>query len=116
MMFNCHCRDCQQVGGGPYHPVLVVSLADFKLSQGTLKRYASTRLTGRSNLRGFCSDCGSTLTAGEDPDRNRIGLIAASLDDPSWFKPSVDIFIGDAQPWNTLDASLPKHQHYMPRG
>ena len=115
MMFNCHCRDCQQVTGGPYLPVVLVPLRYFKITKGALQHYATTRLSGRHNLRGFCAKCGSRLTGGEDPARDFIGLTASSLDDPGWFKPTMDIFVCDAQPWDIMDAELPKHQQYMPR-
>jgi hypothetical protein len=115
LMFNCHCRDCQRVSGGPYAPVVVFSRDAFKLTRGELKRYATTRLSGKPNWRGLCPNCGSTLTDGENAERNIIGVIATSLDDPSWFKPTMDIFVGDAQPWDIMDPQLPKHQEYAPR-
>lgn len=61
MMLNCHCRDCQQVGGGPYAPIVVVPLKAVKFSRGALQHYTTTRLSGRQNLRGFCAKCGSRL-------------------------------------------------------
>jgi len=115
MMFNCHCRDCQRVSGGPYAPVLVFPLVAFKITKGELKRYATTRLSGKPNWRGFCANCGSTLTDGENAERNTIGVIATSLNDPSWFKPAMDIFVCDAQPWDIMDPQLPKYQEYAPR-
>lgn len=53
--------------------------------------------------------------AHEDPERDRIGLMAGSLGDPLRFKPAMGIFICDAQPWDAMDADLPKHPQYMPR-
>lgn len=114
-MFNCHCRDCQKVSGGPYAPVVLVPLDTFKVTKGTLKRYATTRLSGKPNWRGFCPNCGCTLTDGENAERNIVGVIAVSLDDPSWFKPAFDIFVCDAQPWNIMDPQTPKFQEYAPR-
>jgi len=37
------------------------------------------------------------------------------LDDPSWFALQFDIFVSDVQPWDLMDSSLPKYEHYMPR-
>ncbi|MGO8700460.1 MAG: GFA family protein [Limisphaerales bacterium] len=64
----------------------------------------------------MCPHCGSRLTVGEDARRKIIGLTASSLDDPSGFKPVMDIFVRDAQPWDIMDAALPKYTQYMPRG
>jgi len=44
--------------------------------------------------------------------RGIIAVTAGSLDDPSWFKPAMDIFTGDAQPWDIRDADLPEHREY----
>ncbi len=36
------------------------------------------------------------------------GVMAGSLDDPSLFKPTMDIFTDSAQPWDHMDPDLPK--------
>lgn len=114
-MFNCHCRDCQQIGGGPYAPIVVVPLSAFHLRKGELHRCSTMRINGQPNLRGFCGRCGSRISCGEDHEHDVIGLMAGSLDAPASFKPSMDIFVCDAQPWDIVDATLPKHQQYMSR-
>jgi hypothetical protein len=114
MMLKCHCRDCQQITGGPYVPVVVVPLKHFKIIKGTLQYYATPSLAGGHNLRGFCAKCGCRLTGAESPERGIIGITASSLDDTSWFKPTMDIFVCDAQSWDLMDAATPKHQEYMP--
>jgi hypothetical protein len=38
------------------------------------------------------------------------------LDDPSWFRPQMDIFISDAQPWDQVDPALPKFEKYPTSG
>jgi len=115
MMLKCHCRDCQQVSGGAYTPVVIVPLKAFKITRGALRHYATPSLAGGYNLRGFCPKCGSRLTGAENPESGIIGLTASNLDDPSWFKPKMDIFVCDAQAWNLMEPDLPKHQHYKPR-
>jgi hypothetical protein len=37
-----------------------------------------------------------------------VTIRAGSLDDPSEFRPSQDIFIVSAQPWDHMDPRLPK--------
>jgi len=39
-------------------------------------------------------------------------VLASSLDDPSLFKPQMDIFVSDAQPWDQMDPSIPKFKQY----
>jgi hypothetical protein len=115
LMLKCHCRDCQQVSGGPYVPAVVFPIRAFKITQGALQHYATPSLAGGHNLRGFCAQCGSRLTGAENPEKGIIGVVASSLDDPSLFKSQMDIFVCDAQSWDLMDPALPKHQQYMPR-
>jgi hypothetical protein len=38
------------------------------------------------------------------------GIRSASLDDPTWFAPQVEIFTRSAQPWVKMDPALPKFE------
>ncbi len=111
-MLNCHCRDCQQLSGGPYTPVVYVPRKAFRVTQGTLQHYLTPSESSGHNKRGFCPTCGSRITGAES--ERGIGITASSLDDPSWFKPKFDLWVADAQPWDTLDANLPKFDRYPP--
>jgi len=46
LMFNCHCRACQQVAGGPYVPVWIVPSKAFKLTQGKLRYHFTNSIRG----------------------------------------------------------------------
>ena len=111
-MLLCHCRDCQQVSGGPYTPVVYVPAKAFRITQGTLRYYATPSEANGENLRGFCGECGSRVT-GAQSDRG-IGITASSLDDPSWFKPKMNLWLCDAQAWDLVDKELPGFEKYPP--
>jgi hypothetical protein len=36
-------------------------------------------------------------------------IYASSLDDPSWHRPTMDIFTSSAQPWDHMDPALLKY-------
>ena len=116
MMFKCHCLDCQRVSGGGFVPGLLVPASAFRLTQGQIRYHFVPSLAGGNHKRGFCPDCGSRLTGGESDERstNFIGITAGSLDDPSWFRPTMDIFTCDAQPWDPMDENSHKYQQYPP--
>ena len=114
MMFHCHCRDCQRATGGPYVSAVIVAADSFRLTQGTPRFHASESLAGGYHNRGFCENCGSPVMAKGDGPLSFVGVHAASLDDPSWFRPKMYIFANDKQPWAQLDASLPEFREYMP--
>ena len=111
-MLNCHCRDCQQVSGGPFTPVVYVPAKAFRITKGSLRYYDTPSAAGGYNKRGFCPECGSRIT-GAESDRG-IGITASSLDDPSWFRPKMNLWVGDAQPWDLWDPKLPSFEQYPP--
>ena len=76
--------------------------------EGKLSDYVSIADSGNRITHHFCPECGSRLTGGEGPGSTGIGVTAASLDDPSGFKASADLWVSDAQPWDLMDPSTPK--------
>lgn len=113
-MGNCHCRHCQQATGSAYFPAVVVKDSDFTLEKGEVAWFERPADPGHVMRRGFCRDCGSPvlLTNGARP--GVMVIYAGSLDDPGWYKPSRDIFVKSAQPWDCMDPNLPKFDG-MPR-
>jgi len=111
-MLKCHCRDCQQVTGGPYAPVVYVPAETFKITKGVVRYHLTPSEAYGEHKRGFCPDCGSRLTGGESPGSTGIGMTASSLDDPSWFKAQIEIWTSDAQPWDPIDPTLPKFEKH----
>jgi hypothetical protein len=51
------------------------------------------------------------------PDANPhiVAIRTASLDDPSWFNPQVDVWTSDAHPWDQMNPALPKFKEYPPQ-
>jgi len=107
MSFNCHCRDCQRASGTAYASGLLVPADAFRFTQGSPKYHAATADSGRAVGRGFCGECGSPVVATQEGYPIFI-IYAASLDDPSWHRPTMDMFTSSAQPWDHLDPGLQK--------
>ncbi len=105
---NCHCRDCQRTTGTAYAPVLAVPKGTLSIIQGKPTYYTSQSDSGETVSRGFCPQCGSGLFSKLSANPDIIGLKAASLDDPSWFQPAMDIYTDSAQPWDVMNPDLPK--------
>jgi hypothetical protein len=82
----------------------------FRLTRGALRHFHTPSLRGGHNQRGSCADCGSPIS-GAETERG-IGIHAASLDDPSWFRAQMEIHVADAQPWDVLDPALPRFEQY----
>ena len=70
--------------------------------------------SGQIVSRGFCPACGSRLFLKAEMMPDLMDIMAGSLDDPSWFQPTMDIFTASAQPWDFMNPNLPKFPNMPP--
>jgi hypothetical protein len=110
-MLNCHCRDCQRASGGSFAAIAVLPGEAVKVT-GEPRYHVVTGGSGHQVERGFCPICGSPVAIKLARMPDIFGVHAASLDDPSLFKPTVDLFTASAHSWDHMDPDLPKR----PRG
>ena len=107
MAANCYCRDCQRSTGTAMASVLLVAKTALKLA-GELKHYEVTGDSGNKVTRGFCPNCGSPILSLMSAMPDYVALKAASLDDPSLFKPMLQVFMKSAPPWAPVRDDLPQ--------
>ena len=105
---NCHCRDCQRETGGAYAPIVGVPASGFRLLQGTPRYFAVIADSGSKANRAFCGECGSPVFGRPESRPDLVTIRVGSLDQPSGFRPTQDIFTARAQPWDYMDPDLPK--------
>ncbi len=105
---NCHCRDCQRETGGAYAPIVGVPTVGFRLLQGNPRYFEVTADSGSKTSRAFCSECGSPLFGRPESRTDILTIRVGSLDQPSGFRPTQDIFTARAQPWDYMNPDLPK--------
>ena len=111
---NCHCRDCQRMSGSAFNTALVVPSASFRLTHGEPKSYAKQGDSGNTLRRAFCDTCGSPLFTENVARPAFVGIKAASVDDPSWVRPDMDIWTASAQPWDYRNPELPRFEKGPP--
>ncbi len=111
VMVNCHCRDCQRFAGSGYAAIVVMPKAAVQL-RGEPRFYRTVGDAGKAVDRGFCPTCGSPVVTKLERVPDLLGLTAASLDDPSQYKPTMDIFTASAHAWDHMDPDIEK----KPRG
>ena len=104
---NCHCRSCQKALGAAYFPGLFVPYDSLHIS-GSYKEFSTTAESGNTVYRAFCPECGTALFGRNSGFKDMRPVSAATLDDPSLFKPKHDIWVEDAQPWDCMNPELPK--------
>ena len=89
---------------------MVVSLSACKLLTGSPKYFAKKADSGNTVSRGFCSDCGSLLFVKESAAPDIIVITAGSLDDPSRYSPTGDLWTSSAQPWDHMNPDIEKFE------
>ncbi len=110
LMMNCHCRDCQKASGAACAALVIVPRQSTTI-RGELRFHEVQGESGHPVRRGFCPICGSQVAAeiGALPDV--IAIQAGSLDDPSEYKPSMEIWTTSAQPWIQMLGETEKRPH-----
>jgi hypothetical protein len=85
-----------------------------KVTKGQPAHFEKLAESGNTAKRAFGSAYGTPLFALSSAGAENIGVRAASLDDPSWFRPEANVWVGSAQPWDCLDATIPKFEKNQP--
>ena len=111
-MGNCHCRDCQRATGSAYASALLVPQSAVTII-GDVKYHEVIGDSGSIVGRGFCPNCGSRLFS-KPPIPELMGIMAGSLDDPSWFSPTMDLYTASSQPWDYMNPHLSKFTKMPP--
>ena len=109
-MNDCQCRDCQSrsgTGHGSY--MSFAQRASVKL-KGNATKWDIVADNGNVKSHAFCPTCGSPvyLTVSAMPDLFIIH--AASLDDPSRYKPQVVTYTVRGHAWDYLDPNARKFE------
>jgi hypothetical protein len=114
-MNHCQCRDCQHKSGTGHGSYLTFMSRETLKLTGEAKHWDLLDANGNGKTRGFCPTCGSpvTLTFAVMPEFFTVH--AASLDDPSRFKPQAVTYTIRGYEWDTLDPALPKFEKMPPR-
>lgn len=102
MIYNCHCANCQKIGGGAFAISATVPEAAFGFVAGTPKEIEWMSDAGNRRFGWFCGDCGSRIAHGQKPSIGFLSLRAGTLDDTGWVEPVGDIWTKSAQPWVTF--------------
>jgi hypothetical protein len=104
--FHCQCRQCQQATGTGHASLFAVPVDAVSLT-GELRFYEQTADDGNTVSRGFCPLCGSPVVGKSSGHPDIMLFAAASLDDPTRFKPEKVVWSVSRQPWDYTDPDLP---------
>ena len=104
---HCHCRSCQRAIGAGFVTWVGVKPENFEVTEGQITFCA----TSPGVQRGFCGQCGSSLTFAGDGWTD-IGITAATLDDPGVAKPTSNVYVEHQLRWVVLDENLKRYEQF----
>lgn len=98
----CHCRSCQRATGSPVSGFVGVVADHFEIQSGDIAIFESSP----GVRRGFCRQCGTSLTYEGNPWPDEVHIYTATLDDPTVLPPSVHTMTVDSIPWLITEDDL----------
>ncbi len=101
-LVHCHCKDCRRAAGAPSVAWMILPAEGVRWISGEPRTVESSP----GVMRGFCSNCGTSLTYRETSSRY-IDVTTATLDEPSDLAPIKEIWVEQRLAWDVLDESLP---------
>jgi hypothetical protein len=105
LVYTCHCTECQRLTGSAFSMALVVAADAFYLKGPEPRSTQRTADSGRTVTHWVCPDCGTWIWSGPRPDpatQDALRVLAGTLDDTSWLRPTVHFWTRNAQPWVVL--------------
>jgi hypothetical protein len=110
---HCHCRDCQHKSGTG-HGSYLTFMSTGVTQSGQAKLWNMVADSGKTKTRAFCPACGSPVYQTYPAAPEVFTVHAASLDEPSRFKPQAVTYAVRAHEWDGLDAALQKFDRMPP--
>ena len=99
---HCHCRSCQRAVGAAYTTWIGAKAENFEIIKGKIANY-----TLEGVERGFCSNCGTSLTyIAEEGWPGQVSILAPTLDDPGIASPAAHVYLDHKLPWVILGDDL----------
>ena len=94
---NCHCSMCRKTSGAPFVTWVVVPKDAFTYTSGT----PATLQSSESGIRSFCNNCGTPVVCINSKHPEIVDVTVGSLDEPTGFAPTMEVFEDTRLPWVT---------------
>jgi len=106
----CHCPMCRRHSGAPALSFVHFPVRAFSWLRGAPTLYQSSKHA----QRGFCANCGGTLSMHEDVLAERMLIAVGSLDDPNRVRIDDHVWTKDQISWFQIADELPRFRTHSP--
>lgn len=97
--FLCQCRSCQRSSGSGHLAQFVYPRTDFHV-RGRTQSWTRQTDSGNTVTKFACATCLSPLWGAPSVAPDLVMIAAASLDDPTAFRPTKILYADEAAPWD----------------
>lgn len=111
---DCQCRDCSRESGTGHASHLIFERKNVSLT-GAATLWNSVADSGNIKTRAFCPACGSPVYGTLAALPEIFVVRAASLDEPSRYKPNYVTYKASSYQWDFIDSALPSFDKMPPR-
>ena len=111
---QCHCDDCRRVTGSSFATNVFVREEDLTVLQGTTRSFRHTADSGNTMTKEFCPECGSQLFGSSSGRAGVQAIKVGSIDDASFVKPQVEVFMSRALPFTRHSETTAKFERMPP--
>lgn len=101
----CHCESCRRATGGSVASHVGFTDTDLSFVEGAPKIYTSSP----GVRRGFCAECGSSLTYESDRFPDYIQVYVGAFDEPDRFSPQAHVHCKEQISWFNIVDDLPRY-------
>jgi hypothetical protein len=108
--YACHCTDCRRQSGSAFGLTIVITADQLKITRGELKTHSRVAESGRTMTRYFCPECGTWIYNVPETLPNSRRIKPGTLDDASWVRPTVHLWVRSALPWVQIPADAIKYE------
>ncbi|HEY0792773.1 MAG TPA: GFA family protein [Chthoniobacterales bacterium] len=108
---HCHCVDCRRSSGAPF-----VTWATFPRNAVHFRGNEPRQFLREGRLRGFCAQCGTSVTFLVGADAGAIDVTVGSFDEPETVLPTCHSWVEDRLSWTPLADELPAYAQALPEG
>jgi hypothetical protein len=113
-MNDCQCRDCQRKSGTGHGSYLTFPDRKAVNLTGQATHWDMIGDSGNAKTRGFCPTCGSPVYLTFAAMPALFTIHAASLDDPTRYRPQMVTYRMRGYDWDHLDPALQKFDKMPP--
>jgi len=104
---HCHCSQCRRLHGAAYATFAGVNRGEFRYVAG--ESDTSSYLSSPSNIRVFCSVCGSTILVDPQDEPEYLYLSMSTLEGDPHRPPGYHAYVGSKAPWHEISDDLPQY-------